>query len=87
VREAPIGYRPSGSLAMHFHVNWAGSGFGSKRFDHYQDAVEAACESLENGRRTPSENEGRLDVVSSEIFAIELFDEPCPVCLRAKIDA
>jgi hypothetical protein len=72
---------------MHFHVNWAGSGFGSKRFDHYQDAVEAACESLENGRRTPSENEGRLDVVSSEIFAIELFDEPCPVCLRAKIDA
>jgi hypothetical protein len=71
---------------MHFHVNWASSGFGSERFDHYQDAVEAACESLEYGRRSPSENEGRLDVVSSEIFAIELFDEPCPVCLRPKSD-
>jgi hypothetical protein len=72
---------------MHFHVNWASSGFASERFDHYQDAVEAACESLENDRRTQLGNELRLDLGSSEIFAIEMFDEPCPVCLRAKADA
>jgi len=61
---------------MHFHVNWAGSGFNSERFDHYHEAIEAAQASLENG--------GRLDVISNETFSIELFDEPCPVCMRER---
>jgi hypothetical protein len=58
---------------MHFHLIWSSSGFDSARFDHYHDAVDAARESLKN-------------VAPNSTFDVEMFDDPCPLCLRANGD-
>jgi hypothetical protein len=67
---------------LHFHINWSSSGFNSERFDHYQDAIETAHEFLENGQRALPCPPAPLAVISNKTFAVEMFDEPCPVCLR-----
>jgi hypothetical protein len=52
---------------VHFHINWSGSGFGRERFTSYAEAHDVAYSSV---------GEGGVE----ETFAIELCDEPCPVC-------
>jgi hypothetical protein len=79
---ATIEFRRLRGFAMHYHIDWSSTGFGSEGFDSYADAYEAAHSVVEGNSPT---SRTRTMPIANETFKIEKFDDSCPVCARFKV--
>lgn len=66
---------------MHYHIEFLSSGFDSERFESFAEAFETAQKEVQQAQ--PLGDPYTIPVRPDETFKVEVFDNVCPVCLRA----
>jgi hypothetical protein len=67
---------------MHYHIEWSSSGFDTERFETFGEAFDTAQATVQRAQ-PEMVNSIETPVKPDETFKIEVFDNVCPVCIKA----